>query len=344
MNFNLTQIMRHALKLAEQGRGLVEPNPMVGALLLYKGQIVSEAYHKCYGEAHAERLAIDQLDPSVPLQDCTLVVTLEPCSHFGKTPPCAEYIIQKGIKHVIVATPDPNPRVNGQGIKTLKAAGITVEIGVAALEAQHLNVNFYRQHELKRPYITLKWAESADGFIAAHTDTGKPLATHISGPESNIFVHKLRAQHESILIGKQTLITDNPELTVRHVSGKNPIRLIWCTDSPIEHGFNIFNAKAKTVIIQNGIGTSDSRHWFLQKHKPLALDVAQLLYNQNIYSVLVEGGAKVIQQCISEGIANRIIKIVNPHVVLKKGVKAPQLQLNCKPYKLGEDFVYDIKY
>lgn len=344
LNLNLSQIMLHALKCAEQGRGLVEPNPMVAALLLYKGEIVAEAFHNKYGAAHAERLVIDQLDGRVPIQECTLVVTLEPCSHFGKTAPCADYIIEKGIRHVIIAAADPNPRVKGMGIAKLKSAGIKVELGYAEQQARKLNAEFYRLHESKRPYITLKWAESADGFMAAHSVSGTPVKTAISGNEANAFVHTLRARHEALLIGKQTLLIDNPELTVRHVVGKNPVRVIWCTNADVDSTLHVFNSKASTVFIKNGYGTSDATHWYLQNNLPKALDVAELLYTCNIQSVLIEGGAKVLQQFIAEGLANRIVKIVNPELFLKKGVKAPPMQITEKPYKLGKDLIYDIKY
>jgi diaminohydroxyphosphoribosylaminopyrimidine deaminase/5-amino-6-(5-phosphoribosylamino)uracil reductase len=214
--------MKRCLELALNGAQSARPNPMVGSVIVHENEIIGEGWHYKSGEPHAEVNAIASVKNETLLRESTIYVSLEPCSHYGKTPPCANLIIEKGIPHVVVACLDPNPAVAGSGVKLLKEEGVQVQKGVLEAEAMALNRKFITFHQKKRPYITLKWAQSADGFMDIDRTNGQKGSVAISGAEASVFVHKLRAEHAGILIGPQTAIHDNPSLTTRYFAGARP--------------------------------------------------------------------------------------------------------------------------
>ena len=338
-----SQFMLRALELAAKGKGAVEPNPMVGALVIHNHAIVSEAYHRQYGSAHAERLAIEQIPANIPRNECLLLVTLEPCAHYGKTPPCADFIIQSNIPRVIIASEDPNPLVRGKGIQKLLSAGIEVRCGLLETQARQLNASFYSMHAQKRPFVTLKWAESADGFMASVNAHLQPQKVKITGPKTDQWVHQLRARHQAILVGKKTVLTDNPQLTVRLAEGFNPLRLIWATELQPSPELFIFNNAAKTHLLLNGTGHSDAHKTFLNTFNPSVKDLLEVIYQLNIHSVLVEGGKRVLESFIKERCYDRIVKLVNTQLYLGKGVRAPEFNTSSPSFILGQDRIFDVK-
>ena len=281
---------------------------MVGAVIVADGRIIGEGYHVRCGEGHAEVNAfasVKREDESL-LKEATIYVSLEPCSHYGKTPPCADLIIRKGVKRVVVGCEDPFAEVQGRGIQKIKDAGIEVVVGVCKEECEDLNKVFFTFHQLKRPFITLKWAESKDGFIAKTDLEGMPHATIISTERSRMHCHKLRAEHQAILIGRNTLETDNPSLTTRYWKGKNPVRILLTHSNPDKH-LNIFNDEAPTFMMNGTIA-----------------DVMRELYVKGIQSVLVEGGRSVLQQFIDQHIWDEAF-IEKGDILIGKGIKAPMI-------------------
>ena len=217
--------MRRCLQLASLGRGHVSPNPMVGAVVVHRGQIIGEGYHRCYGQPHAEVNAINSVRDAGLLPECTLYVSLEPCSHYGKTPPCADLIVQKKIPRVVVGCLDPFPKVSGQGVARLREAGVEVVTGVLEEECKALNRTFMTCQIDERPFVTLKWAQSRDGYIDRIRKPGEP-AIRISDDVSSVWVHRLRAEADAILVGTNTAVADNPSLTTRLWYGRSPLRIV----------------------------------------------------------------------------------------------------------------------
>jgi diaminohydroxyphosphoribosylaminopyrimidine deaminase/5-amino-6-(5-phosphoribosylamino)uracil reductase len=301
--------MQRALDLALLGSGRVAPNPLVGCVIVKNDQIIAEGYHQQYGGPHAEVNAIENATASV--EGATAYVTLEPCSHFGKTPPCADLLIESGIKEVYVANLDPNPLVAGKGVEKLKAAGITCHIGVGAEKGEWINRHFFTYHRLKRPYITFKYACSADGFIAG--PAGEPV--QISSELSSIRVHQMRAEHEGILVGVQTIINDNPTLSTRLVSGKNPLRIVLDPSGRIPSTAKVLQDGGETRVLKS---TSE---------------IPQL----GIQSILVEGGAQTMERLFAEGLVDEIWKIRSPKSILE-GIPEPKLPVKWRAIDyLGDD-------
>ena len=243
------KFMKRCLHLASLGAGFVAPNPMVGAILVYDGKIISEGYHKKYGQAHAEPNAILPVQNTEILQKSTLYVTLEPCSHYGKTPPCADLIIQSGIPKVIIGTLDPNPKVAGRGVQLLKNAGVEVEVGVLEAECRELNKRFFMFQENKRPFILLKWAQTADGFMDIIRTSAEVNPLMISNSTTSQLTHKMRSENQAILVGTNTVLLDNPSLTVRNWHGKNPVRVAIDRKSVIPADYKILDDQHPTLIL-----------------------------------------------------------------------------------------------
>lgn len=281
--------MQRCLELAALARGYVSPNPLVGAVVVYNGQIIGEGYHQQYGKAHAEVNAISSVQNKSLLKDSTIYVSLEPCAHFGKTPPCANLIIESGIPKVVMAMQDPFPEVSGKGKAILEQAGIEVLSGILETEARYLNRFFLTYVEKKRPYITLKWATSIDGFIDGFGD--KPIA--ITAAETNVFGHEIRSQYDAILIGFKTAQKDNPTLSVRHVNKPSPKRFVVDLALKLDQGLHIFQDE-NPIYILNHIksGTEGKFHYILLNTSlDLCDSIIEALYNLKVSSVLVEGGA-----------------------------------------------------
>lgn len=314
--------MQRALQLAHLGAGVVSPNPMVGCVIVHDGKIIGEGWHQEYGEAHAEVNAVNSvLDKSI-LSKSEVYVTLEPCSHFGKTPPCADLLIRYQVKKVYVCNNDPNPLVAGRGIEKLRQAGIEVEVGLLENEGRALNKRFFTFIEKKRPYIILKWAETADGFIA------KPNyeAVQISNLLSRRFVHKMRSQEAGILVGTNTAKYDNPKLNTRFWTGENPYRLVIDKQLSLPKTHHLLD-NSETTIFFNYLEDKNIRNNFyykMPKDKPVIDFIIERLYDQTIQSVIVEGGLMLLQSFIDLGLWDEAI-ILKSNMVLREGIVAPKI-------------------
>ncbi len=329
MNSNEIFINR-CLQLAKLGKGNVSPNPMVGCVIVHQGKIIGEGYHQKHGEAHAEVNAINSVKDKSLLKECSIYVSLEPCAHFGKTPPCASLIVQHQIPNVIIACTDSFDKVNGKGIQILKDAGINVTLNVLEEEARELNKRFFTFHQEKRPFIILKWAESSDNFIAKIKD-GNRIQTSISNQLSKQNSHYLRSKEDAILIGKNTLITDNPSLTTRLVDGHSPIRIIL--DRKLEtlnKPFNVYTDNLQTIVfnhLRNEVNNN------VQLIKTPVLNelsfILKKLYDLNIQSLIIEGGSLTLQSFIDENLWDEAF-IYKSNLKINKGIKAPIILNNTQ--------------
>lgn len=335
--------MRRALELASRGLGKVAPNPMVGCVIVHNNQIIAEGYHEQYGSAHAEPNAIKQVSDEL-LKESTLYVTLEPCSHFGKTPPCADLIISKGIKKVVVGNLDTNPLVSGKGIRKLKDAGIEVEYGILDNECRALNKRFFTFHEKKRPYVILKWAQTQDGFISHWPLPETKEDNWITGKESKELVHQWRAQEQAILIGYNTLINDNPLLTTRLANGKNPIRLVLSRTINLPADLNIFNDDAKTIIFNPVKDDIKNNIEFVKiDWNNKAQEVLDYCFKNNISSIIVEGGTNTIYNFMNINAWDEVQVFVNPTKKFEHGISAPDVNLtSISPIHVGNDLLYTL--
>lgn len=316
-------LMQRCLNLGATTFGLTRSNPMVGALIAHKGEIQSEGLHKCYGQAHAEINAIEAFKERNLIKDCTLYVNLEPCSHFGKTGPCADYIIRAGIKNIIIGALDPNPQVAGRGVKKLIDSGCQVKVGILENECRELNKRFYTFHEKKRPWIILKWAQSRDGFISRD----KSVATQISCKESQALVHRWRTEEMAILVGTQTVRADNPLLTARLHSGENPVRIVLDRNLTLPRKLNIFNHDSFTLIFSEKSETTCSANLNVISAKfdaTLPDTICSELHRRKLISVIIEGGAETIKYWIASGIWDEA-RIIQAPLELGTGVVAPRL-------------------
>jgi diaminohydroxyphosphoribosylaminopyrimidine deaminase / 5-amino-6-(5-phosphoribosylamino)uracil reductase len=312
LTVNETYISR-CLEIAKNGLGITRPNPMVGSVIVHKNQIIGEGFTSAYGGAHAEVNAIHAVKNKALLKQATLYVTLEPCSHFGKTPPCSDLIIKHQIPNVIIGCIDDNPEVAGKGIEKLKQAGCNVIVGVLENACKEHHKRFFSFHNKKRPYIILKWAESTDGFIAPEfKNEQKPV--WITNEYSRQLVHKWRAEEQAILVGTNTVIQDNPSLTVRNWTGENPVRIVLDKENTLSKDFSVFNTEAKTIrITEKDIEFSKNR----------SLQICELLFQNNINSVIIEGGSKTLQTFINDNIWDEA-RVFTGTIQFNKGVKAPR--------------------
>ena len=327
--------MQRCLELARLGAGRVSPNPMVGAVLVYEDRIIGEGYHQLYGKAHAEVNCINSVTaedaPLIPRS--TIYVSLEPCAHHGKTPPCADLILAMKIPRVVIGCRDPFPQVNGKGIEKLLAAGVEVTLGVLEKECIALNKRFFTFNTKHRPYIVLKWAQSVNGMI---TGTPAPVPdapmarprTRISNGITNRLVHKWRSEEASILVGTNTAANDDPALTARLWAGPDPIRLVIDKDLRLPHTLQLFDNKVKTIVFNNHKHTDEGLLQYYQL-SPDTSTIHQLilaLHHLKIQSVLVEGGARLLQSFIDEDYWDEARIITNQELDLPNGLPAPQLQ------------------
>lgn len=316
--------MSEAIALAANANGYTSPNPMVGAVLVYQGEIIGRGYHVKYGEAHAEVNCIHSVvkKNQYLIKDSVLYVTLEPCAHHGKTPPCVDLIIASEIKEVVIATLDPFEQLNGRGVQLLQAAGIHVKTEVLHHEARFQNRRFFWYHEIKQPYIILKWAETADGFMAYNNS--KRLM--ITGKESNMLVHQWRLEEDAVMIGSRTAILDDPLLTVRYVEGPSPIRIVISTDDELPLTLKIFNDGLPTIVFnterEEELGSVVYKKMDIRNGPD---ELLSALYNMKIQSVIVEGGAKLLQYFLENGCWNEIRRITNTTLPIGEGLNAPAL-------------------
>ena len=346
------------IEIARRGEYYVAPNPMVGAVLVRDGEIVAEGWHERYGEGHAEvncfRAADRKLqegnieDTKAFYKDCTLFVSLEPCSHYGKTPPCARLIIGKGVGRVVVGMLDPNPLVSGKGVQMLREAGIEVTVGVMENECRELNKRFLCLYEKKRPYVILKWAQTGDGFIDGQRDPRNTKELHLNGAlaisttETKKIVHRMRAENMAIMVGTNTVLMDNPRLLNTHWEGRHPIRVTLDRHNRIPATARIFDplpapeeGRQNTYPgIEPVIVYRERTDW------PYVLsDLAE----KGIHSILVEGGTRLLNSILESGIWDEIHVEVAPEIRIGKGVRAPEINLSGDCMKIDGHALYTIK-
>lgn len=316
--------MRRCLDLALLGAGHVAPNPMVGAVLVADDRIIGEGYHRRYGGPHAEPDCIGSVSPAnfAHIGRSTLYVSLEPCAHHGKTPPCADLIIRTGIPRVVIGCRDPFPQVNGKGIERLRAAGIEVEVGVLEKECIRLNKRFFTFHLQHRPYIILKWAQTADGSIA-----GGGARLPISNDITNRLVHKWRSEEASILVGPRTALLDDPALTARLWTGPDPVRLVIDKELQLPSSLQLFDGKVKTIVfnyLRHGLDR-DIGYFQLAKDTNLIHQLTLVLHKLHLQSVLVEGGARLLQSFVDEDYWDEARVITSDQPGPAAGLPAPVL-------------------
>lgn len=316
--------MLRALQLAKLGTGATAPNPMVGAVLVYKDRIIGEGYHKRYGTAHAEVNCIQSVVPEHQsiISKATLYVTLEPCSHFGNTPPCTRLVINKKIPQVVIGAVDPNPKVSGTGIKILQETGIKVIRGIREKECLDLNRRFIIFHKKHRPYIILKWAQSPDGFMALANKT----PVRISNLFTDRTVHRWRSEEAGILVGSQTALSDNPRLTNRLWTGASPKRLVIDRNNILSDDLHLLEDENPTLIFNlTRANKKGNKEWIRLNEKSDFLEqLMQVLYTRNILSVLVEGGAALLQTFINKKLWDEA-RVITGTRYLKTGIHAPRL-------------------
>ncbi|WP_299255044.1 bifunctional diaminohydroxyphosphoribosylaminopyrimidine deaminase/5-amino-6-(5-phosphoribosylamino)uracil reductase RibD [uncultured Lacinutrix sp.] len=298
--------MQRAIQIANNGLGTTRPNPMVGAVIVHNNKIIGEGFTNKYGGNHAEVNAINSVTDKSLLAKSTIYVTLEPCSHYGKTPPCSDLILHHKIPNVVIGCVDDNPEVAGKGIKKLMEAGCNVTIGILEKECKDHHKRFFTFHNKKRPYIILKWAETNDGFIAPTSrDEQKPV--WITNQLSRQLVHKWRAEEQAILVGANTVLQDNPSLTVRDWTGENPIRVVLYKNNKLPKNLSVFNSEAETIILKEDTAKS----------------ICDTLFTSNINSIIIEGGSKTLQLFIDEELWDEA-RLFKGNTEFKTGVKAPR--------------------
>lgn len=332
-----------AIELSKLGLGRCSPNPIVGAIIVHNGRIIGEGYHMIYGQFHAEVNAIKTVKDKSLLCESTIYVTLEPCSHFGKTPPCADLIIKHKLKRVVVGVTDPYCQVQGSGIKKLIDAGIDVNIGVLAQECAHANAPFFTFNHLKRPYIILKWAESADGFIDIIRKKGS-TAKWFTNSVCKTQVHKMRSEIDCIMVGRKTVELDNPELTNRDYFGPNPTRATIDPELKLDPKYKIFNKSAQTILFTKSENTLKARNKFKTNHNVIivglnfgdniASQICEQLAAMNLQSLLIEGGSFLHNSFINSNLWDKAIiyksnlSIASIHNLKEQtsGVEAPHIE------------------
>ncbi|UEG51251.1 bifunctional diaminohydroxyphosphoribosylaminopyrimidine deaminase/5-amino-6-(5-phosphoribosylamino)uracil reductase RibD [Ferruginibacter lapsinanis] len=315
--------MHRCLELAKLGFGNVAPNPMVGAVLVYNDTLIGEGYHQRYGEAHAEVNCINSVadENKKLIGKSTLYVSLEPCAHFGKTPPCADLIVDKKIPNVVIACRDSFAQVDGKGIQKLMNAGINVKVGILEKEAITLNKRFFTFHAQHRPYIILKWAQSKDKKIALADFS----SVAISNAQTNKLVHKWRSEEMAIMVGTNTALHDDPSLTTRHWSGKNPVRIVIDKALKLPKSLHLFDGTVKTIVF-NTIKNEEAgllSYIKISEKENIIPQILQALYQLKIQSVIVEGGAKLLQSFIDQNFWDEGRIITNTELTIGDGINAP---------------------
>ncbi len=323
MNEIEDKFMRRALQLASLGRGAVSPNPMVGAVIVHNDKIIGEGFHRHFGEGHAEVNAIASVKDKTLLKDSTIYVTLEPCSHFGKTPPCANLIISSGIPRVVIGSLDPFIKVQGRGVKMLRDAGVEVVTGVMEDQCKELNRIFMTAHTLHRPYVLLKWAQSKDNYIDIIRTPEQP-AYVFSNELSSMWVHRERAAFDAILVGAGTVKMDNPSLTVRNWVGKNPLRVILDANSTVPEDSRVLTDGVPTLIYTKTESRKNGHVEYAKIGEEGLEWILQDLYSRGITSVMVEGGASVLGQFYKSALWDEI-RVETADVVLSDGIMAPKI-------------------
>ena len=330
--------IKRCIELAKNGLGTTYPNPMVGSVVVYENKIIGEGWHRKSGEPHAEVNAINSVIDKSLLSQATIYVSLEPCSHFGKTPPCCDLIIESRIPNVVVGTIDTNSRVSGTGIRRLQENGVNVTVGVLESECYKLNKRFFTFHNKNRPYIILKWAESQDGFIAP-TSKDKKEPVWISNEFSRQLVHKWRSEEQSILVGTKTVLEDNPRLDVRDWNGQNPIRIVLDRTGKISNKYFVKDKKIKTIIITEQQNLTSSENCIYENaifDIELTKTLCYILHKYSIQSILIEGGKQTLQSFIDDNLWDEA-RVFTGNITLKSGIKAPVLKQDFEIQTIKND-------
>ena len=331
--------MRRCLELAKNGLGTTYPNPLVGCVIVHDDKIIGEGWHRKAGEPHAEVNAIQSVKDQSLLKKSTIYVSLEPCSHFGKTPPCCDLIIAHQIPNVVIGTVDPNIKVAGSGIKKLIEVGTNVTVGILEKDCLALNRRFFTFHQEKRPYIILKWAQSIDGFIAPKTrDDKKPV--WISNGYSRQLVHKWRAEEQAILVGTQTVVDDNPKLDVRDWDGENPVRVVIDKNNRIPQESYIFDSQVKTIVFASKKFSTKLENCtveIIDFDVNIPKQIAAILYQHDLQSVIIEGGKQTLQTFIDTNFWDEA-RIFLGEIAFGNGTKAPEITIaNSTRKSIGND-------
>lgn len=319
--------IQQCIELAQKGAGSVSPNPMVGCVIVHSGKVIGQGFHEKHGQAHAEVNAINSVAEKELLKESTIYVSLEPCAHFGLTPPCSDLIIRMKIPKVVIGAVDSNEKVAGKGIERMRNAGIEVTTGVLEKECRQLNKRFYTFHEKKRPYIFLKWAETTDGFIdfpRTSREFGQP--SWITGQKALVKVHEMRAAEDAILVGTNTALKDNPSLTVRHCAGKNPLRIVIDNRLQLPGNLSIFDEKVPTVVF-NSLVSKLKENLELVKinfESEVEIQILEYLFQRNILSLIIEGGRKTLESFISKNLWDEAFRFVG-NKQFEKGTPAPKI-------------------
>jgi diaminohydroxyphosphoribosylaminopyrimidine deaminase/5-amino-6-(5-phosphoribosylamino)uracil reductase len=337
--------MKRCLDLAGQGAGYVSPNPLVGCIIVHNEQIIGEGFHEKYGQAHAEVNAINSVKNKDLLKGSTLYVSLEPCAHYGLTPPCADLIVANKIPRVVIGTVDSFAKVAGKGIERLIKAGIDVQIGILENGCRELNKRFFTFHEKKRPFVILKWAETSDGFIdfdRSKKQFGEP--TWITGEKALIRVHQMRAVEDAILVGTNTALKDNPSLTVRHCTGRNPVRLVIDNHLRLPDNLHLFDGSAKTIVFNSFKNEVAGNTEFvkIEFDKRMIRQILKTLYQKNIQSLIVEGGKQLLESFIRAKLWDEAFRFVG-NKQFQKGIAAPKISgalIHSEEFDSDRLFIY----
>lgn len=330
--------MQRCLSLAQKGIGTTRPNPSVGAVVVVDDKIIGEGFTSPYGGLHAEVNAIRSVKDDDLLKKSTIYVTLEPCSHFGKTPPCSDLIIEKGIPNVVVGCMDTNSLVSGRGIRRLRDSGLNVVTGVLEEECKEHHKRFFTFHEKKRPYIILKWAKSKDGFIAPKK-RGQRAPVWITNEVSRQLVHQWRSEEHAILVGTKTVIEDNPKLNVRLYNGQDPVRVVIDRNLKISKDSHVYDQSVRTIFITEKIKENSKNLIFdhVNFTKPLAIQICERLHQHNIQSIIIEGGSQTLQTFIDEDLWDEA-RVFTGDSKFAEGIKGPILSKDSiKERKLKSD-------
>ena len=314
--------MNRALELAELGRGYVTPNPMVGCVIVHNDRIIGEGWHRQYGQAHAEVNAINDVEDQSLLKEATVYVTLEPCSHHGKTPPCADLLVEKAVKRVVIGTIDNNPLVGGKGEQKLLKAGIEVRQGLLEEESRSLNRRFFTAMERHRPYILLKWAQTADGFMARENFDSKWISCEVS----RSLVHQWRAEEDTIMVGTNTARYDNPQLNVRDWSGKDPVRLVIDKHLKLDKSLKLFDGGQPTVVYNNALNRQHSNLDFVAVGTEDYIDfILKDLHKRKVQSVMVEGGTQLLSSFIERDLWDEA-RVFTAPTRFGSGIQSPGIE------------------
>lgn len=318
--------MSRCFELARKGLGLTRTNPLVGCVIVHHDRIIGEGYHHEFGGPHAEVNAIRSVKDASMLPESTLYCNLEPCAHHGKTPPCSALITQKKIRRVVISNLDPFPSVNGEGIRQLEEAGIHVDKGCLAGEGQYVNRRFFTYLEKNRPHVILKWAQTADGFIDLEREPGDPVGTNwITGKVCRTLVHKWRAEEAAVMVGTNTVLTDNPRLNVRRWTGEDPVRVTMDRHARLGSGAKILDGTQDTILFTSAQGSFPGKTHSIRVNPAFDLEeLLEELHDQRIVSVMVEGGARLIRSFLVSGLWDEA-RVFTGRISFSQGVKAPEM-------------------